>query len=417
MVFICFHFYYILDLSEYLGITSNDQKFLWIVEEMFSDPLPSSISLIIDPDSRIVKFVDESDPLSSTLTHPHFEKYQTLLTVAREQNPSNDWKSCVSFQLEVLAVQATQQRTLAEKQYLPVPPLETPARISEVARIFRISLREEPYLVFCCRSILRHAYRCIHRGFHIGGVKDFLHLISKTREEVNEIKTMHQQELDEMAAALTCVECREVSAELFCEQCRDTLCIRCFSALHRRGNRVSHTVTELDSRVCSECSERVSRFRCLQCRDSFCHECFQLRHLKGNRRNHIPVVLRTAGGSANHYTTSPVTLPPDVSLRNTATHNIASIEGGLDEQINSSNASSLRNIVGIRNSGRLLRVLTAPWTCLSDHCGIPLYWNVMNDSQVRNPPIGTLNIGLEEAITKLSLILGGDMNETCGLSS
>merc|ERR1719230_1084832 len=84
----------------------------------------------------------------ATWKHPHYDKYRRMLQTARTQKPHPHWKEIMSFRIEFLL---TGLYTADVEQEEIIPHVETVQNVIEMAQIFGVEIKNEPYLVHVLR--------------------------------------------------------------------------------------------------------------------------------------------------------------------------------------------------------------------------------------------------------------------------
>ena len=120
-------------------------------------------------------------------------------------------------------------------------------QINEIARIFKINLSIEPYLVHIVEKIINHFSPLTEKiSYTSSSIDDFFRMIVRARTEYNQLSaqillqstTHHNRSLD-----LNCIECRNnmrTTAEIFCNNCNDYFCTSCYTDIHTTGSRTLH---------------------------------------------------------------------------------------------------------------------------------------------------------------------------------
>lgn len=356
------------EYERYLNLVEADESFKWICHEFQNDPLPANYFQHVN--NGMVFWVN-SVTEDRTWKHPHYDKYKGLLTMARLHKPIPHWKSIMSFQIEYLFSQLYSWEHEATGQY---PQEETIENVKELARIFKIDINNEPYLVHVLKRALRHYGNVIREKRAVTEVEDFRALMQRYRDIVSQYERARTLETQQVRALMQCVECpagEQTDAVLYCDHCKDLFCQTCFDRLHSKGRRKNHRRTWVELGVCGECEETLAIFHCVQCKDAYCRDCYSEWHGRGGRRNHIPIILRSF---------------------NTASHQIPSVP-----TFDFGTISSSAITVGAQAGTNLASALS-PWIVFRDKIGIRIYWNTMTDERRRDLPLATVNEPLEDQL-------------------
>merc|ERR1711998_375943 len=174
----------------------------------------------------------------ATWTHPHFKKYQKMLHTARQQRPQRHWKAVAEFQIEFLFSNLFLAECETTGEY---PPVETVENVIELARILKVDIKTEPYLVHVLKQALRHYAAIVKEKRAVKDVQDFQNLMIRYRDLVG----------------------------------------------------------QFDRAKAAEAQQVRQLMRCVQCPDGYCRSCFEEWHTRGGRRNHVPIILRSFNVS-NH---------------------------------------------------------------------------------------------------------------------
>ena len=333
------------EVERYLQMTESDRPFGWIASEFLSEPLPSQFFPYVS--SGMAYWVD-SGTQTSTWKHPLFEKYTRLLKLARLQRPLSHPRAIAEFQIEALYLENSDSTEMHA--------------ISELARIFKVDLKIEPFLVHVLRKANLHFSTVVKEKMAVKDVDDFHTLIKSAREAVAQYKKWAKIEAEQTELVRKCVECDPEGpteiASIYCENCGDLFCVDCFTKIHSTGRRQNHKRTILDLGKCAECDASFANLHCLQCQDEFCGNCFLALHQRGGRRTHVPVCLLTFNPQRHKFTAANF-------------------------------AQSVT--VGIGGSG-LVESALSPWLRLTDDTGMALFWNLKTSETRRDLPLGPLNV-------------------------
>lgn len=281
----------LVEHMRYLGYDPNtDEDFVWIFHAFKDEPKPNH-SQWVDQEGRVY-WVSHATK-EPTWTHPHYEKYTKMLHVARQENPYPKWQHVMAFQIQFMFNQLFPWQCEETGEY---PLVETIDNVWELARIFRVDIKSEPYLVHVLRRALRHYGQVVKEKRKVKDVEDFRNLMLRYRDLVAQYERQKETEANAVGQLSLCVQCsdngQKKQAVLFCDNCRDFFCQGCFDKIHARGRRKNHRRTWVEISQCVECGENTADFHCTQCSDLYCRDCFQEWHVRGGRRNHIPIVLR-----------------------------------------------------------------------------------------------------------------------------
>jgi hypothetical protein len=245
------------------------------------------------------------------------------------------------------------------------PLVETVENVNEMARIFGVDIKIEPYLVHVLKRALRHYGNTVKEKRKVKDVTDFYYLMERYRDLVGQFELAREREAKNVRKLKVCVECSESKEEdmqkpavLFCDQCKDFFCQGCFDRLHAKGRRQNHRRTWVEMGMCEECGEEIAHFHCVQCADLYCRFCFQEWHARGGRRNHIPIVLRSFNSQAH--------ILPE------ATPAMGS------------------------NIGQILDQARSAWFAFFDDNNIKFYHNIHSGTSRRDMPLSVINEPIEE---------------------
>mmetsp|Transcript_41209 Transcript_41209/g.89811 ORF Transcript_41209/g.89811 Transcript_41209/m.89811 type:complete len:568 (-) Transcript_41209:100-1803(-) len=362
------------EYKSYLGLQPDiDEHYLWICHEFMNDPLP--LNFYQYTSNGMTYWVDARTQ-ESTWKHPHYNKYKKMLSTARLQRPLPHWKSIMSFQIEFLFSNLFTWECEATGQY---PPVETVENVLELARIFKVDVRAEPYLVHVLKRALRHYSAVVREKRAVADVEDFRNLMHRYRDIVAQFDEQKQVEASQMQSLMKCVECPDPkrredppkqNAVIYCDDCNDLFCQSCFERLHAKGRRKEHRRTWVELGVCAECEEALAIFHCVQCQDAYCKECFQEWHTRGGRRNHAPIVLRSF---------------------NPASHRTPMTRTFADQGAVTTGSAAALN---------LARALS-PWLEFEDESQIKLFYNIHTGETRRDPPPAStawVNEPLEQSV-------------------
>lgn len=254
-------------VREYLKLEPEDSPYDWILDAIMAEPLPTHFSRHVSDGS--VYWVDGRTGLS-TWAHPLYGKYRSMLEKAREARPLTDAKSVAVFQLGCIS-----------------HPDESLENISELARIFAVDLKHEPFLVAPIKKTLHHMSAVGSVSLHT--VDDFRYMVAQRRAEYTSL----ERTLSLQIAKTKCIECEERSASIYCSDCGDFFCQECFAYIHSTGSRkLSHKRTQVELQECSDCEVLVAVLSCSDCKDAYCLVCFEKFHSRGGRRNHVPAIIK-----------------------------------------------------------------------------------------------------------------------------
>merc|ERR1719197_1562438 len=118
-----------------------------------------------------------------------------------------------------------------------VPLVETVENVMEMARIFSVDIRNEPYLVHVLQRALRHYANVVREKRKVKDVEDFWNMILRYKDIVAQFEQSSREEEKLMRQKQKCVQCEDTRAVLFCDQCKDYFCQGCYDRLHARGRR------------------------------------------------------------------------------------------------------------------------------------------------------------------------------------
>lgn len=262
------------DYENYLGMVADyDTDYAWIADEFRREKLPANWYQYASEGK--IYWVNSATQLN-TWKHPMYDKYRKMLVQARIERPSNSIRSITTFQIEF---HFSRDRNSEVSEIL------------ELARIFKINLDAEPFLVHIIRRALPFFEKMVDQKKSLtSAVADFNTLVDRARRLVKDLERMRDLEISNVSEILQCVECKG-AALIHCEHCEDIFCQKCFENVHKHGKRKLHNRTILQLSMCVECENTISRFRCMQCDDLFCDSCFKDLHIRGGRRNHVATVL------------------------------------------------------------------------------------------------------------------------------
>jgi len=342
------------EYMRYLGLEpETDVDFSWICKLFKDEPKPAHFFEYI---SEGMVYWFSAQTQETYWKHPLYDKYKRMLQVARIQKPLPHWKSIMSFRIEFLLNQVFRNNLDEEQDRMPL--VETVDNVIEMARIFRVNIQNEPYLVHVLRRALRHYAHAVREKRKVKDVEDFRNLIVRYHDLVAQFEQAKDLEMRKVQQMKVCVQCDERDAVLFCDNCRDFFCQACFDRLHARGRRKTHRRTWVEMGMCAECSEAIALFHCVQCADLYCRDCFQDWHMRGGRRNHIPIVLR----SFNSQTDKLADATPAMGT----------------------------------GAGKIVKQARSPWFCFLDENNIKFYYNIETGVSRRDMPIAVINEPIEE---------------------
>jgi len=130
------------EYEKYLGFNyDTDEAYSWVVHEFMNEALPPDFYQYCS--SGMFYWVDGRTQ-ESTWKHPHYDKYKNMLQVCRKQKTLPHWKSIMAFQIEFLFSTLYTWEAEASGKY---PKEETVENVLEMARIFKVDIKNEPYLV------------------------------------------------------------------------------------------------------------------------------------------------------------------------------------------------------------------------------------------------------------------------------
>ncbi|CEM11134.1 unnamed protein product [Vitrella brassicaformis CCMP3155] len=373
------------EYGKYLGYDpARDEMLRWVVEVMMKEPLPNHLQQnIVD---GLVYWVDTRKN-ESTWKHPHADKYKELLDAGRRDRPVPHWRSIAAFQIKMLmhkVIREEDEEVAACLDGGGRPPrllslADCYTTIKDLARIYEVDLKAEPFLAHVLRKAARYFYHTARRHEEVHDVSDFYALVQRYRDVVQSF--VQQQETDQelVRNLLRCVECRREKATVFCDKSEDLLCQRCYEATHSKGHRSQHYITQVEFEMCVECGQQVAVFHCTSCRDSFCRNCFELLHMKGGRRGHVPIILRALNASKAF---------------------LPNRQGGMV-----SLPASMRRASPLKATAEAAHVLAkvrSHWVQFEDRLGLPVFYNLMTDEARRDIPASMLNEPLEWVVGDLS---------------
>jgi len=345
---------------------ATDENFVWVCQAFKDEPKPPHFSQYVK--DGLVYWVDLRSQ-EATWKHPLYDKYRKMLTAARQQKPLPHWKSIMEFRIEFLLSGIFTWEAEVNKSY---PPVETVENVLEMARIFGIDIKIEPYLVHVLKRALRHYGNVVKDKRKVKDVEDFRMLMQRYRDIVSQFERTRDEESRKILQMKVCVHCSFENREdktghhvvkdavLFCDECKDFLCQGCFDWLHSRGRRQNHRRTWVEMGMCAECQESIALFHCVQCSDLYCRDCFAEWHTRGGRRNHIPIILRSFN-SQTHI------LPDALPAMGTG-------------------------------SGQQLAKARSTWFSFTDASNVRLYYNILTGESRRDMPLAIINEPINENV-------------------
>jgi len=358
------------EYAQYLGFQQDsDDNYQWIVNEFMSQELPPNFAEYMT--DQMMYWVDQNTQ-QSTWKHPLYDKYNLMLKAARQKRPVPHWRTIMTFQIDFLFQQLFTWENEMSGEY---PPVETIENVKELARIFKVDIKEECYLTHVLQRALRHYAGIVKAKKPIGEIDDFRALMQRYRDLVGQFeraKKVEEQQVDDLIQCIECPEDNKKVAVLYCDVCQDMFCQVCFDRLHSKGRRQEHTRTWVELGSCIECERSLAVFHCVQCQDAFCKECFEEWHTRGGRRNHTPIVLRS-------YNITAQKIPSTGTFR----------DGRLSCAAVTIGSSAARN----------LAKALSPWLAFEDESQIKIYYNMQSGESRRDAP-GMINEPVED-------ILGG----------
>eukprot|EP00401_Gymnodinium_catenatum_P076088 CAMPEP_0117464950 /NCGR_PEP_ID=MMETSP0784-20121206/4374_1 /TAXON_ID=39447 /ORGANISM="" /LENGTH=611 /DNA_ID=CAMNT_0005258843 /DNA_START=40 /DNA_END=1872 /DNA_ORIENTATION=- len=342
------------EYAEYLGFDEKDVDYEWIARVMKDEELPAAVVQVVR--EQMVYWVDGTDPtdLKSDWQHPYYDKYRRMLQTARKQKPADHWKAITPFRIEFLL---TSLYTPEHEESGQFPMVETIENVLEMASIFGINIKEEPYLVHVIRRALRHYGNIVREKRRVEDIDDVRNMMIRYRGLVQQFELAAKEEAAKIKEMKMCVQCDTKAAVIFCDACRDFFCQGCFDRLHSKGRRKQHPHSWVEMGLCAECKESTALFHCVQCADLYCRDCFKEWHIRGGRRNHVPIVLRSFNSQSH--------VLPDAKM---------------------AMGTGARRIVEQAHS---------KWFCFTDENNIKLYWNLEDNSRRRDVPLATINAQIE----------------------
>lgn len=340
-----------------------DHHFRWVVREFKAEKLPPNYFQYVR--DGMVYWVDARTQ-EATWKHPHYDKYKKMLVTAKQQRPQPYPKATMHFQIEFHF--STIFTWECETQ--GYPPVETVDNVLEMARIIKVDIKNEPYLVHVLKRALRHYAAVVKEKRAVQDVDDFRNLCERYRDLVGQFDRAKAIEATQVRQLMKCVDCPDESkkdAVLFCDQCKDLFCQDCFNRLHNKGRRKNHQRTWVELGTCAECNEAMALLHCVQCQDAYCRDCFQEWHTRGGRRNHVPIILRSF---------------------NVQNHKVPAAPGfdGMPEHALTIGSAASQN----------LAKAMSPWLAFEDEAGIRLYYNVRTGESRRDMPLAVLNEPIED---------------------
>jgi len=357
------------EYERYLGLNpETDDGYQWICYELQGDFLPPNVFQYIS--NGMVYWVNAVTE-ERTWKHPLYEKYKGMLIFARRLRPLPHWKSIMSFQIEYLFSMLYSWECEATGEY---PQEETVDNVKELARIFKVNIKTEPYLVHILQRALRHYASVVKEKRAVGEIEDFRSLMQRYRDIVGQCDRARGMEQEQVRTLMRCVECppeAQTDAVLYCDHCRDLFCQTCFDRLHNKGRRKNHKRTWVELGVCAECEETLAIYHCVQCQDAYCRDCYQDWHERGGRRNHVPIILRSFNTTSHSIPAQPVFEFGKISA--------AAITVGTQAGVNLAKALS-------------------PWIMFKDKIGIRIYWNTNSDEIRRDLPLAVINEPVEDQL-------------------
>jgi hypothetical protein len=330
-----------------------DENYVWICQAFKDEPKPPNYFQYVK--DGMVYWVD-ANTQEATWKHPHYDKYRRMLQVARIQKPQPHWKSIMAFRIEFLLASCFTPEHEASGE---MPLVETVENVVEMARIFGVDCKNEPYLVHVLKRALRHYANAVREKRKVKDVEDFRNLMQRYRDMVGTFELAREEESRRIEVMKLCVQCNERDAVLFCDQCKDFFCQGCFDRMHARGRRQNHRRTWVEMGMCAECQESIALFHCVQCADLYCKDCYKDWHIRGGRRNHIPIILRSF---------------------NSQTHMLPEATPAMGTQ-----------------SAKILAKARSPWFSFVDDNGVKLYYNIQTAQSRRDMPLDILNDPIEDS--------------------
>ncbi|KAF4707637.1 hypothetical protein FOZ62_004372, partial [Perkinsus olseni] len=137
------------EFQRYLGVQPEvDDHFVWISHEFMNEPLPAN-----------------------------YYQYKKMLSAARINRPLPHWKTIMSFQVEFLFSELFNLNDPSKTDF--DVPIETVNNVFELARIFKVDIKEEPYLTHVLKRALRHYADVVRSKRAVGGVEEFRNLMQR----------------------------------------------------------------------------------------------------------------------------------------------------------------------------------------------------------------------------------------------
>eukprot|EP00922_Rhytidocystis_sp_ex-Travisia-forbesii_P058413 GHVS01086339.1.p1 GENE.GHVS01086339.1~~GHVS01086339.1.p1 ORF type:complete len:416 (+),score=35.09 GHVS01086339.1:144-1391(+) len=279
------------DFARYLGWhPKDDSKWQWIVEEMMNQPLPKALSYYVY--EGMVYWADPKVAGSTTWLHPYYDKYRNMLSEARKREVPYVEAAIMAFQIDLFITELRQQQLqgLGNAGGVQGQGIDSAVNAKEMARICKVKLRKEPFLVHIIKKMLRYFYVNGERYQRRNDIAHFDGLIQMYRDVVRSYKKQHEAAQEMLRSVHNCVECQNVTASIYCNSCRDLFCEvleshvqhtklywsivypqTCFKQIHSTGYRKDHFQTKVHLAACCECGKQLAMFGCLSCNVSITH--------------------------------------------------------------------------------------------------------------------------------------------------
>lgn len=208
------------EYMQYLGIDPlTDKNYAWISRAFMEEPKPAHI-FEYSQDGMVYWFNAQTQ--ETFWKHPLYDKYKRMLQVARIQKPEPHWRPIMAFRIEFL-LNSVFRNTLDEDGGKP-PLVETVENVIEMARIYKVNIQNEPYLVHVLRRALRHYGHAVRERRKVKDVTDFGNLMSRYQDLVAQYEQAKDVEVRKVQQMKVCVQCDERDAVLFCDNCTDFFC-------------------------------------------------------------------------------------------------------------------------------------------------------------------------------------------------
>ena len=256
----------------------GDDKHAWVIEAMADTELPVPWTAYVGLGSIVCFLNHESDDV--TWKHPYVDYFQQLLDFCRKATEE-----------EVMKVRVTRMIWKYEKKMLAsrghIEPLVSPEYVEQIADIFNVDVKTQPYIVRCLKQFLKKFaldYR-LNAAIELDDIKLCRETIVQD-EEKNQV--MHDTWREALFANLNfdvealqegeikCVETGD-TALCFCIECKDYFSLKAYDELHQKASRKNHTPFKLIP--CAIYPHLPARLQCRTTGLCLSHKAYAIEHV------------------------------------------------------------------------------------------------------------------------------------------